>query len=376
MSRPSFLALFGGRGAARLLLNQGAAAGVVEGDELEGLETIAQGEQLKGARLAHAAGANPATGLLYQAAGIEDKNAGEMSARFVIVTWDSKEVNRQGNRVHIMPNKNGQGLRSEYWEANPVVLKDHGYGGTTDPIGIAEKDGKVALTKQKSKATSTVYFHDKTQAARDTWNLVDAKILRMSSIGHRPILGAWLSRETTSRGQRPDNSDLLQFQPPNFEITETELVEWSITAVGADRGAMRQALDLKKINGENMSDETRHWLEQFADKTPAYSHGWAPTVIRQSFEPLKVELVLSMKDGAPQIALSEASPAPAAVVSQATPLIAAPVNVAPTFEQMLGGAIVQGIQAGLASLAPIIAQTEKRVADLTSQVERINGRIE
>lgn len=379
MRRSSLLACFGGRGAARVFLDEGASGGIADA---EGLELIAQGESLRGGKLAAAAGAHPATGLLYQSAAIEEKNSSEMSATFVIVTWDPKDTNRQGNRVHILQNKGGRGLLTDYWEANPVVLKDHGYSGSTDPVALAEKNGKAQIKKQRGKAVSTAYFHDKTQAARDTWNLVDAGILRMSSIGHRPILGSFINRENMTA--RSGGEGLLQFQPPNFEITETELVEWSITAVGADRGAMRQALEAGRLNGDRLGDDTKRWLEQFADRPQAYSHGWGPPVV-QSFAPQRVELVVSLVDGRPQVAVGTPAPVAGGSVAQAAPavIIPAPAPVvqkveapAPQFDLgALTKAITQGIDLHLAPIKAELPALRQKVDDLNRQVARINGAI-
>lgn len=372
--------MFGGRGAARVFLDDGASNAVADA---EGIDLIAQGETLRGGKLAAAAGAHPATGLLYQGAAIEEKNATEMSATFVIVTWDPKDTNRQGNRVHIMQNKAGRGLLTDFWEANPVVLKDHGYSGSTDPVAMAEKNGKAQIKKQRGKAVSTAYFHDKTQAARDTWNLVDAGILRMSSIGHRPILGAFINRDESR--QRSTADGILQFQPPNFEITETELVEWSITAIGADRGAMRQALDAGRLNGDRIGEDTKRWLEQFADRPQAYSHGWAPPVM-QSIAPQRVELVLSVVDGRTQVAVGATAPVSPGAVVQSSPAIVVPSPVVPAAQGVavpspafdmtaLSRAIAQGIEMQLAPLKSELPALRQRVAEVQAEVSKLNGAI-
>lgn len=207
-----------------------------------------------------------------------DGNA--MSATFAIVTRE-KRPNRYGNMVQITAGKLGEGIRTEYWEQNPVVLYDHGismYGGAGSipyPIGMAQPlgGGKVDFKKASARMLSTCYFSQTLADAAVIFGLCDEKILRMSSIGYYPELVIAIKQK--AQRELPEGvEDVSVERWRGVDIVQSELIEWSITPIGADRGALRQALERGSVNGHKFTAPVRQSLAQLAEKPKV----WAPGV--------------------------------------------------------------------------------------------------
>lgn len=191
-----------------------------------------------------------------------------MSASFVIVTR-TKELNRHGNQVQIVEGPNGRGLVTDAYEQNPVVMFDHGFGLAL-PIGKCRKEpgAKLDLTLQKSKAVSTCYFSQSLPDAAVIFGLIDEDILRMASIQYLPFKAMRLSRKGENL---PEGVEECRWN--GWDFTESELMEWSVVAIGADPGAIRKSIDRGKINGYRIGPALRQGLSQYAEQPKAMGVG-------------------------------------------------------------------------------------------------------
>lgn len=190
-----------------------------------------------------------------------DKNESEGSATFTIVTR-GKAPNRHNNKVQIKPTKFGQGMQVENWARNPVVLFEHGFGYHL-PVGMGWKSegSKPDLKMQASRASSKVYFHDKTEFAADVANMVFAGLVRMASIGFKiqKVMRLKQRAEAIPEGVE----DVRQYYG-GFDFVQTELTEWSITVIGADADALKQSVSARQTNGHKLSSRMLQYLSAAA----------------------------------------------------------------------------------------------------------------
>lgn len=209
-------------------------------------------------------------------------DSSRMMATFCVVTR-TKDVNRHGNRVQILADDNGEGLQTKEYKTNPVVLFDHGMSGLALPIGTSrDPSGKLALRLEKSRADADVYFSQTLPDAAVIFGLVDEDMLRMASIGFMATKGMRIKLDSNVKQDEEGVEDLRW--PFGWDFVQSSLLEWSITPVGADAGAIRKSIDRGKINGYRMSQGLRLHLQQYAEK-PAV---WAPGVTLQA-KPVEVK---------------------------------------------------------------------------------------
>lgn len=219
--------------------------------------------------------------------GVDDQilqavNESAVSADFVILTNPrGSKPNRNGNIVDITAGKEGAGMRLDQYQQNPVVLWDHGFGHPF-PIGTSQgPDGNLALRMQATKATATVWFDQGSEFAMDVFRLVAQKIIRMSSVGFRALKAIRLKAgDPTTEG-----SAVLDFEQTRrfWQIVESELMEWSVVNIGADRGALRQALDCGSVGGERLAWATQSLLKPWAEDKPTIGIG-LPDELRHAFQ--------------------------------------------------------------------------------------------
>lgn len=136
---------------------------------------------------------------------------------FTKATLDEKEKlfiasdgveDRQGEII------NQDGWNLENYKKNPVVMWAHNY--EEPPIGIAEKLGFRTIDGKKKLVYQPV-FHRKTPMSNYIADLVDAGVLKASSVGFKPE-------------EMNEN-----------EYTKLELLEISIVGVPANQGALQMA---------------------------------------------------------------------------------------------------------------------------------------
>lgn len=122
---------------------------------------------------------------------------------------------------------NPMGIRIDQYLKNPVLLFQHGYGGTVHPIGGAtpfHQDGKLY---------ADLTFHGLTDYSQTVETLWDAGVYRAVS---KSVLVDW------------DNYTVSEEE---ILFNGAELVEISVVDIGADPDAIRQALGGKYMDGEN-----------------------------------------------------------------------------------------------------------------------------
>lgn len=211
---------------------------------------------------------------------LQGASESDMSANFIIVTR-SKDINRNGNQVQITPGKNGQGLDLTYYQQNPLVLWDHGLGFNLPIAKSEDPSGKFSVKTQASKVTATAYFSQSLAFASEVFGLISEQILRAASIGFRPQKAMKLNYQPKDKPQ--DNVLDLQSFNIGYDFTQSELQEWSVVPIGADRGSLRQCLDRGKIGqAGKLSYPMRYWLSQHAEAKPAIGIGFVPPAVQQA----------------------------------------------------------------------------------------------
>lgn len=117
----------------------------------------------------------------------------------------------------------GDGLRR--YSANPVVLYNHNVSMRDLPIGQG-RNVRVESTNGARELVATVWFSDKTQLAREAWDLVEEGTLRGISVGFD-----WHSLRIEERG---DIEVIVLF--------ELELIELSITPTPSNPDCVARAI--------------------------------------------------------------------------------------------------------------------------------------
>ena len=211
---------------------------------------------------------------VWQATGeVDDSDSAAASATFTIVTRQA-EANRHGNKVLILPDERGKGIIADNFFLNPIVLLEHGLNANFPfPIGVARpsKDAAADLSLKKSKATSTVWWDQGSALAMDVGRMVEDRVLAMSSIGFRPMKASALGRKKSKLAEGVE--DLTKFYG-NMDFVEIDLWEWSVVALGADPGALKQTYSARKVGGEKLCQTALEWLRSLgADEREAQGIG-------------------------------------------------------------------------------------------------------
>lgn len=200
----------------------------------------------------------------------------QMSADFVIVTT---QLNRHGNAHRLTETKDGQGMKTDRHQRNPLVLMQHGMIPLAFPqIGAAvDENGNYTVTKNRQRATSTVYFEQANPDANFIFGMVEGgKVFQMASIGFAAHKGRQLKIQA-SEDMLPDG--VMSFMPQGRQgilFTETQLTEWSIVDDGADPGAFRQYAEAGQVNGCKPTDRFNYYLQSYARNLKPAWFGWTP----------------------------------------------------------------------------------------------------
>lgn len=293
-------------------------------------------------------------------AAVRDTNAGEMRATFIVVTRPKKnEPNRAGRMIQVVTGPNGNGINLDPYKQNPIVLFNHGFDGYAFPLGLSEdKSGKSSLRATKQALVSDVYFSQSSPLAEDIFRMVQAGILRAASIGINPLKIICMRYGDDSK--LPTGVEMTQRYL--CDVTESEMLEWSIVAAGADNGALRQCLETGKIAGHNYRPVLTPFLQRFAEPKQAWAPGiGAGTIhqnaggiigqgegndlaksitdaIRQGFDSLGASLKQNLAAPAPQVNLpvvTQAETPPTHPIVQAAPVQPTATATQQEFQVML-----------------------------------------
>ena len=108
-----------------------------------------------------------------------------------------------------------------------------------------------------TKAISKVYFNQGIQIVEDVANLVFGNAIRMASIGFNVRKVMKLARKPNSTAEGVE--DVTQYFG-GYDFVEALLMEWSITVLGADAGALKQSASRKAVNGHSLSERMVQYL--------------------------------------------------------------------------------------------------------------------
>jgi phage head maturation protease len=164
-----------------------------------------------------------------------------MAVPFTIVTRQ-KSVNRNGNKVQIVPDENGKGgISLVNYARNPIVMLDHGMSFAL-PIGVSEDaTGKLTVKLSKTKATAVAHFSQVLPEAIQVFALIDEGILRTASISFRPLKG--LIVDGNDGPEMDHKTGVIEFKPwMSFDFIESEMLEWSVVGIPADPDAVKKHL--------------------------------------------------------------------------------------------------------------------------------------
>jgi len=200
-----------------------------------------------------------------------DENA--MTADFVIVTRGT-DINRNGHMVQIAPGGDGEGIKLDHYEKNPVVYFDHGFGF---PVPIA----RSSLPKlSKSKATATATFSQILPEAAVFFGLIAEGILNTASVSFLPTKARRFKPKSKELGE--DEEDFRPWM--SYDFLSSDLLEWSVVGVPADPGAVRKCLDRRQINGYRITQRLIAPLEKMAGPKPVQSGPGPEELKRQRLE--------------------------------------------------------------------------------------------
>lgn len=249
----------------------------------------------------------------------QSSDAGAMTADFVIVTRNSKP-NRHGNQVQILPGPNGKGIITDSYAKNPVVLYEHGLAGLMLPVGQSQApSGELSLKMTANKVVATCYF-SKLPHAEPIFAAVNERLLRMASISYiaTKAMSLDVSQEKLAAGVEAWR------QWRGYDFVESEMTEWSVTAIGADRGSLRQALERGKIHDVKIPMYLRQSWQQHAEQKQAVGRGWTPSGTTDTQQPSSLgvlfqgltweQCVEKIRDGVQQANQLHAQDAKAAAV--------------------------------------------------------------
>lgn len=245
---------------------------------------ISNAEEIDETLQAHAADALIPIGVshLCQSSTIQSTDTKEMSASFTILTRPKKnELNRGGRMVQIAPGPLGQGMKTENYQRNPVVLFNHGLEGFVFPVGLSQdKNGNCTIKANARQMSGKVYFKQSCPYAESVFQMVDDGLLRMSSAGFSVEQMVMLDLE--SKLPQGVYTPLQVSGQRAFDCTQSDLMEWSIVPVGADAGALRQCVETGKYNGHKIRPQLIPVLRQYAEKPQAWGIGFGGGMIHQA----------------------------------------------------------------------------------------------
>ena len=145
----------------------------------------------------------------------------EPGSRTVVAVISTDAVDRDGEVV--LP----RGLRKKAFQGNPIVFRNHDYGGL--PIGKA-----LWVKAEAQRVLAKYQVSDKTQEAREVWDLLRDGILQAHSIGF------------TSHAASPPAAEELRTRPDwagaRLLHRDWELLEFSVVGVPANPEALTLAV--------------------------------------------------------------------------------------------------------------------------------------
>jgi hypothetical protein len=315
---------------------------------------------------------------------VESKDDTAMSATFAIVTR-GKDPNRYNRFIQIVENEYGKGLRIDEYESNPIVLYDHGFGGMTLPIGLsAPKGGQLSVKLTKSKAVATCYF-SRLPHAEPIYAAVSEGLLRMASIGFM-MLKVMMAK---TKGEQALPEGVMPYMECRaIDVVESMLTEWSITALGADAGALRQAIERGKIHDVRLPQWMMQSWKPYAEQPKTQVQGTGSLAHSVKVDRLNVTIAGEQSDVQRAVSLLEQPQVgtitqPAIQGASIVPILPFDAEAlarsvaqhlpAPTLQECAEAAIAVAIQSAVAkAFDPVQAEltaTERRLQQMTGRLD-------
>lgn len=173
----------------------------------------------------------PGRGIGMDTLGTLVPNARDLSVPAVICT---PAIDRE--KESIIP----EGVGWANYARNPVVLWEHGFCPEI-PLPIAksaDNTGRLTLTKSPGRIDAVAYFTDKDPVSYQVFGLIDAGIIRATSIHVIPAPG-------TSRS-RYELGEKITVYP------QSDLLEWSFGCLGVNPESVAKVLNTGKIGGDRI----------------------------------------------------------------------------------------------------------------------------
>lgn len=196
-----------------------------------------------------------------------------MTATFTILTRQEGDEpdsrNRHGNKVLILGDDRGRGFMTQSWEVNPVVFLDHLH----IPVAMGWNENREAqIVKEANRITSTAHFSSKVELSDQAFLLVAEGMLNMASVGFFPVLAEKMARLADDELPRSVTRMNSPAWRTPWDFVESEMYEWSLTPVGADRNATQcqsfyeqheRAIETGVISGVKLSPIYQHLLSGY-----------------------------------------------------------------------------------------------------------------
>lgn len=212
---------------------------------------------------------------------VQRVDASRMSADFVILTR-SKRTNRHGAKVRITPGGGGQGMLTENFERNPIVLFGHGLAGLPfgGVIGTARdpQSGQVVLSKNRQRMTGRAFFSQRLPEAEIVFGLIEEGILNAASVQFMPLKARRLKMNSDEVAM-DDDDDIITFGAGlPFDFVESDLWEFSVVPVPADPGALRRSVEQGHIHGAKFTAQLSALFNQVAEQPKVWASGFGVSV--------------------------------------------------------------------------------------------------
>lgn len=213
-----------------------------------------------------------------QSAVMQSVDGKDMSASFTILTRPKKtELNRGGRMVQIAPGPLGQGMKTENYKNNPVVLFNHGNDGFVFPLGLSQdKNGNCTIKSNARQMSGKVYFKQSCPYANSVFQMIDDGLLRMSSAGFSVEMMIPLDIDVSKLPSGVQTNSRY-----GYDVVQSDLMEWSVVPIGADAGALRQCVETGKWKGHVIRPQLIPVLRQYAEKPQAWGIGFGGGTIQQ-----------------------------------------------------------------------------------------------
>lgn len=337
-----------------------------------------------------------------QSAQVTGTSGKDMTATFTILTRPKKnELNRGGRMVQIAPGPLGQGIKTENYQNNPVVLFNHGMEGFVFPLGLCQdKSGKIALKCNPRQMSGTVFFKQSCPYAENIFQMVDDGLIRMSSAGFAVEQLIPLEIDTSKMPQG------VQFTNKyGYDCTQSDLIEWSVVVTGADAGALRQCVETGKWKGHLIRPQLLPVLRQYAERPEAWGIGFGPGTIHQQVTTQATAIIpqgepdwmgefrKSVADSRAEVAQlrqqfteftsthignfsNQQSQVTNPPVTQAAPQQPQPQPVTPVVQQFDVSQIVQQIGPTITNaVAAAVREVQEAQTKLTGRIDQLTGKL-